>query len=420
LSANLNTAMLNLNFHPAGRHYLQIPGPSPVPDRILRAMSLPTIDHRGPEFGALGRTLLAGIQQVFRTQHPVVIYPASGTGAWEAALVNTLSPGDAVLMVETGHFATLWQKMALRLGLEPEFVALPGTDEVTGLPNSWRHGVDGALVERRLREDGGHRIKAVCVVHNETSTGVTSDIAAVRKAIDAAGHPALLLVDSISGLASADYRHDEWGVDVTVSGSQKGLMLPPGISFNALSPKAMAASKTAKLPKAFWAWDEIVEMNKSGYWPYTPNTNLLYGLHESLQMILAEGLDQVFARHQRLAAACRAAVGAWGLPTQCADPALHSPVLTGVVTPQGVDADAVRSLIYERFNMSLGTGLGKIKGRMFRIGHLGECNDLTLIATLGGCEMGLKLAGVKLRASGVAAAMELLQSSAEPVARHPA
>jgi alanine-glyoxylate transaminase/serine-glyoxylate transaminase/serine-pyruvate transaminase len=411
--------MLNLNFHPAGRHYLQIPGPSPVPDRILRAMSLPTIDHRGPEFGALGRTLLADIQQVFRTQHPVVIYPASGTGAWEAALVNTLSPGDAVLMVETGHFATLWQKMALRLGLEPEFVALPGTDEVTGLPNSWRHGVDGALVERRLREDGGHRIKAVCVVHNETSTGVTSDIAAVRRAIDAAGHPALLLVDSISGLASADYRHDEWGVDVTVSGSQKGLMLPPGISFNALSPKAMAASKTAKLPKAFWAWDEIVEMNKSGYWPYTPNTNLLYGLHESLQMILAEGLEQVFARHQRLAAACRAAVGAWGLPTQCADPALHSPVLTGVVTPQGVDADAVRSLIYERFNMSLGTGLGKIKGRMFRIGHLGECNDLTLIATLGGCEMGLKLAGVKLRASGVAAAMELLQSSAEPVARHP-
>jgi alanine-glyoxylate transaminase/serine-glyoxylate transaminase/serine-pyruvate transaminase len=412
--------MLNLNFHPAGRHYLQIPGPSPVPDRILRAMSLPTIDHRGPEFGALGRTLLAGIQQVFRTQHPVVIYPASGTGAWEAALVNTLSPGDAVLMVETGHFATLWQKMALRLGLEPEFVALPGTDAVTGLPNSWRHGVDGALVERRLREDGGHRIKGVCVVHNETSTGVTSDIGAVRRAIDAAGHPALLMVDSISGLASADYRHDEWGVDVTVSGSQKGLMLPPGISFNALSPKAMAASKTAKLPKAFWAWDEIVEMNKTGYWPYTPNTNLLYGLHESLQMILAEGLEQVFARHQRLAAACRAAVGAWGLPTQCADPALHSPVLTGVVTPQGVDADAVRSLIYERFNMSLGTGLGKIKGRMFRIGHLGECNDLTLIATLGGCEMGLKLAGVKLRASGVAAAMELLQSSAEPVARHPA
>jgi alanine-glyoxylate transaminase/serine-glyoxylate transaminase/serine-pyruvate transaminase len=412
--------MLNLNFHPAGRHYLQIPGPSPVPDRILRAMSLPTIDHRGPEFGVLGRTVLAGIKQVFKTQHPVVIYPASGTGAWEAALANTLSPGDAVLMVETGHFATLWQKMALRLGLQPEFVALPGTDDATGLPNSWRNGVPPELVERRLREDGAQRIKAVCVVHNETSTGVTSDIAAVRKAIDAAGHPALLMVDTISGLASADYRHDEWGVDVTVSGSQKGLMLPPGISFNALSPKAIEASKAARLPKAFWAWDEIVEMNQTGYWPYTPNTNLLYGLNEALEMILAEGLDNVFARHQRLAAACRAAVGAWGLPTQCADPALHSPVLTGVVTPQGVDADAVRKLIYERFNMSLGTGLGKIKGRMFRIGHLGECNDLTLIATLGGCEMGLKLAGVKLRASGVVAAMELLQSSAEPVARHPA
>jgi alanine-glyoxylate transaminase/serine-glyoxylate transaminase/serine-pyruvate transaminase len=412
--------MLNLNFHPAGRHYLQIPGPSPVPDRILRAMSLPTIDHRGPEFGVLGRTVLAGIQRVFQTEHPVVIYPASGTGAWEAALANTLSPGDAVLMVETGHFATLWQKMALRLGLEPEFLALPGIDEATGLPNSWRNGVQADLVERRLREDGARRIKAVCVVHNETSTGVTSDIAAVRQAIDAAGHPALLMVDTISGLASADYRHDAWGVDVTVSGSQKGLMLPPGISFNALSPKAIEVAKTAKLPKAFWAWDEIVEMNKSGYWPYTPNTNLLYGLNEALEMIFAEGLDKVFARHRRLAAACRAAVGSWGLPTQCADPALHSPVLTGVVTPPGVDADAVRKLIYERFNMSLGTGLGKIKGRMFRIGHLGECNDLTLLATLGGCEMGLKLAGVKLRASGVAAAMELLQASAEPVARHPA
>lgn len=411
--------MLNLNFHPAGRHYLQIPGPSPVPDRILRAMSLPTIDHRGPEFGALGREVLAGIQRVFQTRHPVVIYPASGTGAWEAALCNTLKAGDAVLMVETGHFATLWQKMALRLGLQPEFIALPGIDAATGLPNSWRHGVQAELIERRLREDGAHRIQAVCVVHNETSTGVTSDIAAVRKAIDAAGHPALLLVDTISGLASADYRHDEWGVDVTVSGSQKGLMLPPGISFNALSPKAIEASKRATLPKAFWAWDEIVEMNKTGYWPYTPNTNLLYGLHEALQMIFAEGLEQVFARHQRLAAACRAAVGAWGLPTQCADPALHSPVLTGVVTPQGVDADALRQLIYERFNMSLGTGLGKLKGRMFRIGHLGECNDLTLLATLGGCEMGLRLAGVKLRASGVAAAMELLQTSAQPVARHP-
>jgi alanine-glyoxylate transaminase/serine-glyoxylate transaminase/serine-pyruvate transaminase len=409
--------MLNLNFHPAGRHFLQIPGPSPVPDRILRAMSLPTIDHRGPEFSELGLQVLAGIRQIFKTRHPVVIYPASGTGAWEAALVNTLSAGDAVLMVETGHFASLWKKMAERLGLEPEFIALPGTDAQTGLPNSWRRGVQADLIERRLRNDREHRIKAVCVVHNETSTGVTSDIAAVRRAIDAAGHPALLMVDTISGLASADYRHDEWGVDVTVGGSQKGLMLPPGISFNALSPKALAASKTAKLPKSFWAWDEIVEMNQSGYWPYTPNTNLLYGLAESIEMILAEGLDNVFARHLRLAEACRSAVRAWGLPTQCADPAVDSPVLTGVVTPLGVDADRVRQLIYERFNMSLGTGLGKLKGRMFRIGHLGDCNDLTLLATLAGCEMGLQLAGVKLARSGIAAAMEFLQSTSQPVAR---
>jgi len=409
--------MLNLNFHPAGRHFLQIPGPSPVPDRILRAMSLPTIDHRGPEFGALGLQVLAGIRQIFKTRHPVVIYPSSGTGAWEAALVNTLSAGDAVLMYETGHFASLWKKMAERLGLEPEFIALPGTDAETGLPNSWRRGVQADLIEGRLRNDREHRTKAVCVVHNETSTGVTSDIAAVRRAIDAAGHPALLMVDTISGLASADYRHDEWGVDVTVGGSQKGLMLPPGISFNALSPKALAASKTAKLPKAFWAWDEIVEMNQAGYWPYTPNTNLLYGLAESIEMILAEGLDNVFARHLRLAEACRSAVRAWGLPTQCADPAVDSPVLTGVVTPIGVDADQVRQLIYERFNMSLGTGLGKLKGRMFRIGHLGDCNDLTLLATLAGCEMGLQLAGVKLARSGIAAAMEFLQSTSQSVAR---
>ena len=286
--------MINLNFHPAGRHFLQIPGPSPVPDRLLRAMSYPTIDHRGPEFGALGRQVLQGIRQVFATEHPVVIYPSSGTGAWEAALVNTLSPGDSVLMYETGHFASLWNKMAVRLGLKPEFLGLPGVQ-------GWRRGVQADMIERRLREDSGHQVKAVCVVHNETSTGVTSDIAAVRRAIDAAGHPALLLVDTISGLACADYRHDEWGVDVTVSGSQKGLMLPPGISFNALSPKALAASRTAKLPKSFWAWDEIVESNKTGYWPYTPNTNLLYALAESLDMILAEGLPQVFARHARLA-----------------------------------------------------------------------------------------------------------------------
>ncbi|WP_284618737.1 pyridoxal-phosphate-dependent aminotransferase family protein [Aquabacterium humicola] len=398
--------MLQLDHHPSGRHFLQIPGPSPVPDRILRAMSLPTIDHRGPEFGALGLKVLAGIREVFKTRHPVAIYPASGTGAWEAALANTMSPGDHLLMYETGQFATLWQKMALRLGLQPEFLALPGTDAETGLPISWRRGVQPELIEARLRADSGRTIKAVCVVHNETSTGVTSDIAAVRRAIDAAGHPALLMVDTISGLASADYRHDEWGVDVTISGSQKGLMLPPGISFNALSPRALEAMKRATLPRSFWAWDEIVEMNKSGYWPYTPNTNLLYGLSESLDMLLGEGLDNVFARHQRWAAGVRAAVQAWGLPIQCADPAVYSPVLTGVVTPAGVDADALRRLIHERFDLSLGTGLGKLKGRMFRMGHLGDSNDLTLIAMVAGVEMGLKLAGIGIAGSGVQAAMD--------------
>lgn len=393
--------MLKLDFHPAGRHFLQIPGPSPVPDRILRAMSYPTIDHRGPEFGALGLAVLDGIKKIFKTTQPVVIYPASGTGAWEAALTNTLSPGDTVLMYETGHFATLWKKMAESLGLKPEFLGLPGVE-------GWRRGVQADMIEARLRADTDHAIKAVCVVHNETSTGATSDIAAVRRAIDAAGHPALFMVDTISGLACADYRHDEWGVDVTVSGSQKGLMLPPGISFNAVSQKALEASRTAKLPRAFWSWTEIVEMNQQGYWPYTPNTNLLYGLSEALDMILGEGLDQVFARHRRLAAACRAAVEAWGLEIQCVDPAVYSPVLTGVVVPEGVDADAVRKLIYERFDLSLGTGLGKVKGRMFRIGHLGDCNDLALMAALAGCEMGLKLSGVPLRATGVGAAMEYL------------
>lgn len=411
--------MLNLNFHPAGRHQLQIPGPSPVPDRVLRAMSYPTIDHRGPEFGRLGLSVLAGLQKIFQTQHPVVIYPASGTGAWEAALVNTLSPGDTVLMYETGQFASLWRKLAQRLGLQTELVAMPGTCAKTGLPNSWRFGVQADLIEARLRADSAHTIRAVCVVHNETSTGVTSDIAAVRRAIDAAKHPALLLVDTISGLAAADYRHDEWGVDVSVSGSQKGLMLPPGVSFNAVSPKALAASQQARLPKAFWAWDDIIDMNCSGYWPYTPNTNLLYALAESLDMILGEGLPAVFARHQRLAAACRTAVCAWGLELQCADAAVYSPVLSGVVLPQGFDADAVRQLIYARFNMSLGTGLGQLKGRMFRIGHLGECNDLSLLSALAGCEMGLRLAGVPLAGSGMQAAMDLLQASAEPQARYP-
>jgi len=406
---------MKLNQHPSGRHFLQIPGPSPVPDRILRAISLPTIDHRGPEFGALGLKLLAGLRQIFQTQHPVVIYPASGTGAWEAALVNTMSPGDALLMYETGHFATLWHKLAQRLGLAPELLGEAGSDD-TGLPISWRRGVQADLIKQRLRADPGHAIKAVCVVHNETSTGVTSDIAAVRRAIDAAGHPALLLVDSISGLASADYRHDEWGVDVTVSGSQKGLMLPPGISFNALSPKAIAASQHARCAKSFWAWDEILELNKTGYWPYTPSTNLLYGLNESLEMLLEQGLPKVLARHQRWAEGVRAAVRAWGLAIQCADPARHSPVLTGVVMPAGIDADAVRRLIHERFDLSLGTGLGKVRGRMFRIGHLGDCNELTLLATLAGCEMGLKLSGVRLAGSGVLAAMDHFAAQPEHAA----
>ena len=406
---------MKLNHHPSGRHFLQIPGPSPVPDRVLRAISLPTIDHRGPEFASLGLEVLAGLQHVFQTRHPVIVYPASGTGAWEAALANTLSPGDAVLMYETGHFASLWHKLALKLGLQPEFLALSGTD-AAGLPHSWRRGVQAELIEQRLRADGSHRIKAVCVVHNETSTGVTSDIAAVRRAIDAAAHPALLMVDSISGLASADYRHDEWGVDVTVGGSQKGLMLPPGISFNALSPKAIAASRSAALPKAYWAWDEILESNKTGYWPSTPNTNLLYGLAEALQMLQDEGLANVFARHRRWAEGVRAAVKAWGLEIQCTDPAVYSPVLTGVVMPSGIDADRVRRTIHERFDLSLGTGLGKVRGRMFRIGHLGDCNDLTLMAALSGCEMGLKLCGVALAGSGVQAAMDFFAAHPQRLA----
>lgn len=374
-------------------------------------MSLPTIDHRGPEFGQLGLKVLADVQKIFQTRHPVMIYPSSGTGAWEAALVNTLSPGDHVLMYETGHFAFLWNKLAKRLGLQTEVIAMPGEDG--GVPRSWRHGVQANLIEQRLRQDSAHTIKAVCVVHNETSTGVTSDIAAVRQALDAAGHPALLLVDTISGLAGADYQHDAWGVDVSISGSQKGLMLPPGIGLNALSPKAIEASKQAKLPKAFWAWDEIIDTNRNGYWPTTPNTNLLYGLSEACDMLLGQGLSAVFARHQRWAAGAQRAVRAWGLEIQCADAQAYSPILTGVMMPEGVDADAVRQLIYERFDCSLGTGLGKIKGKMFRIGHLGDCNDLTLIAAIAACEMGMKVSGVKLAASGVQAAMDYF--SANPI-----
>jgi alanine-glyoxylate transaminase/serine-glyoxylate transaminase/serine-pyruvate transaminase len=402
--------MIPLDSHPSGRHFLQIPGPSPVPDRVLRAISLPTIDHRGPEFAALGKKVIAGMQQVFKTTQPVMIYPASGSGAWEAALVNTLSPGDAVLMYEGGHFASLWHKMALKLGLEAELISWQGPDE--HLPNApaWRRGVQADLIEARLRADREHRLKAVCVVHNETSTGATSDIAAVRRALDAAKHPALLLVDTVSGLGSADYRHDEWGVDVSVAGSQKGLMMPPGLGFNAVSARALEANKTAKLPRAFWAWDEMLAMNPGGYWPTTPNTNGLYGLSEALDMMLAEGLEAIFARHQRWGAGVRAAVQAWGLPIQCADPAVYSPVLTGVITPPGVDADALRKLIHQRFDLSLGTGLGKLKGRMFRMGHLGDSNDLTLVAMIAGVEMGLKLAGVPIQASGVHAAMDHFQN----------
>ncbi|CAG9181796.1 pyridoxal-phosphate-dependent aminotransferase family protein [Cupriavidus pampae] len=393
--------MIRLNSHPSGRHFLQIPGPTNVPDRVLRAMDYPTIDHRGPEFQQLGKKVLADIRKVFQTAQPVVIYPASGTGAWEAALVNTLSPGDNVLMFETGHFASLWKRMADKLGLVSEF-----------LGGDWRHGVDAAAIGARLAEDRNHTIKAVCVVHNETSTGVTSDIAAVRRAIDAANHPALLLVDTISSLGSVDYRHDEWGVDVTVSGSQKGLMLPPGISFNAVSAKAIAASAKSKLPKAFWGWDEIIEANKNGFWPYTPATNLLYGLSEACDMLFEEGLPNVFARHKRHAEATRAAVHGWGLEILCQNPAEYSPALTAVVMPEGHSADAFRKIVLENFNMSLGQGLSKVSGKIFRIGHLGDFNDLTLMGTLAGVEMGLALAKVPHQTGGVLAAMESLRAAA--------
>ncbi|HRD77284.1 MAG TPA: aminotransferase class V-fold PLP-dependent enzyme [Hyphomicrobiaceae bacterium] len=387
----------------AGRHFLQIPGPSPVPDRILKAMAMPVIDHRGPDFAKLGHRVLDGIKGIFKTKGPVIIYPASGTGAWEAALVNTLSPGDHVLMYETGHFATLWKNMALKLGVVPEFIA-----------SDWRSGADAAAIEARLREDRTHAIKAVCVVHNETSTGATSRIDEVRQAIDRAGHPALLMVDTISSLASVDYRHDEWGVDVTVSGSQKGLMLPPGISFNAISPKAIAAAKTAKLPKLFWSWDEMLPHNARGYFPYTPATNLLYGLAEAIDMLNEEGLDRVFSRHARHGEATRRAVRAWGLEVLCRDEKYHSPVLTGVMMPTGHDADAYRKVVLDHFDLSLGTGLSKVQGKVFRIGHLGDTNDLTILATLAGCEMGLALAGVPHKAEGVAAAMSYLRETARP------
>lgn len=392
--------MLKLTHKASGRHFLQIPGPTNVPDRVLRAMDNPTIDHRGPEFQTIGKKVLADIKQVFQTKGPVVIYGASGTGAWEAALVNTLSPGDKVLMYETGHFASLWKKMSERLGLVPEF-----------LPGDWRQAIDPSRIAARLLEDKQQQIKAVAIVHNETSTGVCSDIAAVRRAIDSAKHPALLMVDTISSLASIDYRHDEWGVDVTVSGSQKGLMLPPGLSFNALSEKAIAASKASKLSKSYWAWDEILEANKNGFWPYTPPTNLIYGLSEACDMLLGEGLANVFARHQRFAEATRRAVRAWGLEILCADPAAYSSSLTAVLLPAGHDADKFRKTVLDHFDMSLGTGLSKVAGKVFRIGHLGDFNDLTLMGTLAGVEMGLALAGIPHQKGGVAAAMDYLVSA---------
>ncbi|HKC61586.1 MAG TPA: aminotransferase class V-fold PLP-dependent enzyme [Myxococcales bacterium] len=386
--------------HASGRHFLQIPGPTNVPDRVLRAIDRPIIDHRGPEFANLGNEVLAGLRKVFGTSHPVVIFPASGTGAWEAALVNTLSPGDRVLMFETGHFATLWQEMARRLDLRPEFV-----------PGDWRRGVDPASVEQKLRADAQHEIRAVCVVHNETSTGVTSRIPEIRAAIARARHPALFLVDTISSLASIDYRHDEWKVDVTVAGSQKGLMLPPGLSFNGISQKALAASRTARLHRSYWDWQPMLQANESGFFPYTPATNLFYGLREALRMLDEEGLPNVFHRHARHGEATRRAVRAWGLELNCADEREHSNSLTGIRLPEGHDSDRLRAIILERFDMSLGQGLGKLKGKLFRIGHLGAFNDLSLCGTLAGVEMGLRLAGVPHQPGGVAAALQYLSST---------
>ncbi len=389
----------------SGRHFLQIPGPTNVPDRVLRAMDLPTMDHRGPKFGELGQRVLAGMRKIFKTDGRVVIYPASGTGAWEAALVNTLSPGDRVLMFETGHFATLWKGLAERLGLQPEFIA-----------GDWRSGADPAAIGARLAEDRNHEIKAVCVVHNETSTGCTSRIDEVRQAIDAAGHPALLMVDTISSLASIDYRHDEWGVDVTVAGSQKGLMLPPGLSFNAVSEKALAASKTAKLPRSYWSWEEMQGPNETGFFPYTPATNLLYGLAEAVDMLLEEGLDKVFARHDRHAEATRRAVRAWGLEVLCANPRHYSSSLTAVLVPEGHSADHFRKVTLENFDMSLGNGLSKIADKVFRIGHLGDFNDLMLMGALSGVEMGLELSGIPYRRGGVQAALGYLSGQDQTLA----
>ena len=386
----------------SGRHFLQVPGPSNVPDRILRAIARPTIDHRGPEFSRLALGLLEDLKPVFQTSGKVMIYPSSGTGAWEAAIVNTLSPGDKVLMFETGQFATLWKQMAVDLGLDVNFLA-----------GDWRHGADLDQVESILREDRNHQIKAVMVVHNETSSAVTNSVPSMRKTMDRAKHPALLMVDTISSLGSMDYRHDEWGVDVAIAGSQKGLMLPPGLGFNAVSEKALAAAKTARMPKSYWDWQAMLNQNKMGFFPYTPATNLLYGLRESLNMLNEEGLPNVFERHSRHGEATRRAVRAWGLETVCADPERYSSSVTAVFVPPTSNADDFRKVVLENFNMSLGSGLGKLAGKVFRIGHLGDFNDLMLAGTLSGVEMGLSLAGVPHTRGGVAAALEYLTGAAE-------
>jgi len=387
---------------PSGRHFLQIPGPTNVPERILRTIARPTIDHRGPEFARMALELLEGLKEVFKTSGTIVVFPSSGSGAWEATMVNTLSPGDKVLMFETGQFATLWKDVAQTLGVAVEFV-----------PGDWRHGADPDTVESILREDGAHEIKAVGVVHNETSTGVASRIAEIRQAMDRARHPALLMVDSISSLGSMEYRHDEWGIDVTVGGSQKGLMLPPGLSFNAISEKALAASRTARLTRSYWDWQAMLNANRNGFFPYTPATNLLYGLKESLQMLREEGLENVWARHARHGEAARRAVRAWGLEVLCLEPAEYSASSTAVLTPTGTNADEFRKVVLENFNMSLGNGLGKVQGKVFRIGHLGDFNDLMLAGTLCGVEMGLAVAGVPHRTGGVAAALDYLTQAAQ-------
>jgi len=384
----------------AGRHFLNIPGPTPVPDRILRAMDKPVLDHRGPEFARLGKRVLEGMKTIFKCAGPVIIYPASGTGAWEAALSNALAPGDRVLMVETGHFATLWKNMALNLGLDPEFI-----------PTDWRTGANPAVIESRLRDDSGHTIKAVCVVHNETSTGCVTHVDEIRRAIDAAQHPALLLVDTISSLGSIDYRHDEWGVDITVGGSQKGLMLPPGLSFNALSEKAISASKRAKHFKSFWDWEAMIANNKAGFFPYTPATNMLYGLAEAIDMLHEEGLENVFARHQRHAEATRLAARTWGLEIWCREPRDYSSSLTALLMPPPHNADIFRKVALESFDISLGSGLSKLVGRVFRMGHLGDTNDLTIVGALAGIEMGFHLAGIPHEKGGVQAAMDYLAAA---------